>query len=47
MRLLEEHEERAEALRRALTEGEESGEYSLLDMQEMKRVALRQAGLEG
>lgn len=46
LRLLEEREERMKALRRALTEGEESGEDSPLDMQDIKQAARRQAGAD-
>lgn len=46
LRLLEEHEQKMEALRRALVDGEESGEDSLLDMQDIKRAARRQASLD-
>ena len=45
LRLLEEHEHRIEALRRALIEGEESGDAAPLDMNEIKRAARRKAGL--
>lgn len=46
MRLLEEHEAKVEALRRALIAGEESGEDTLLDMREVIREAHREAGLD-
>ena len=46
LRLLEEHEQRLEALRQALIEGEESGEDSPLDMDEIRREARKEAGLD-
>lgn len=46
LRLLEEHEQKLEALRQALIEGEESGEDSPLDMQEIIREAKQEAGLD-
>jgi len=39
LRLLEEREQKLEALRRALIEGEESGADSPLDMDEIRRAA--------
>ncbi|MEW6168607.1 MAG: type II toxin-antitoxin system ParD family antitoxin [Pseudomonadota bacterium] len=45
LRLLEEREQRVEALRHALIEGEQSGEDSALDMQEIIREARLEAGL--
>jgi len=46
LRLLEEHERKVEALRQALIEGEESGEAGPLDMDEIRRVARRAAGVD-
>ena len=43
--LLEEHEQKLEALRQALIEGEESGEDSPLNMAEIQREAREEAGL--
>ncbi len=45
LRLLEEHEQRLEALRHALIEGEESGVAGPLDMSKIKRQAREEAGL--
>ena len=46
LRLLEEHEQKVEALRQALIAGELSGEDSRLDMGELVREAKREAGLD-
>ncbi len=46
MRLLEEHENKVEALNRALIEGEESGDAGLLDMKAIRKKAKQQAGLK-
>ena len=45
LRLLEEHEQKVEALRNALIEGEESGVAGPLDMSKIKRQARQEAGL--
>ena len=44
LRLLEEHEQKVEALRRALVEGEESGVAGALDMEAIKRRARGENG---
>ena len=44
LRLLEEREQKLEALRRALVEGEESGADSPLDMDEIRRAAREAVG---
>jgi antitoxin ParD1/3/4 len=44
LRLLEEHERRAEALRQALIEGENSGDAGELDMKAIKRKARQKIG---
>jgi antitoxin ParD1/3/4 len=46
LRLLEEREQKIEALRQALIEGEESGVDSPLDMEEIRGEARREAGLD-
>lgn len=43
LRLLEEHENRAEALRRALTEGERSGDAGAVDVAGIKAKARSRA----
>lgn len=45
LRLLEEHEQRVEALRQALIEGEASGDAGALDFDEIRREARKRAGL--
>ncbi len=45
LRLLEEHEQKVEALRQALIEGEDSGDAGPLDFEQIKRDARKQAGL--
>jgi len=47
LRLLEEREQKLEALRQALIEGEESGDDGELDMEAIKREARQEARLEG
>ncbi|MFQ5461896.1 MAG: type II toxin-antitoxin system ParD family antitoxin [Phycisphaerae bacterium] len=45
LRLLEEHEQKVEALRQALIDGEASGDAGSLDFDQIKRAARSQAGL--
>lgn len=45
LRLVEEREQKLEALRQALIEGEESGQSTPLDMEEIRRNAKKKAGL--
>lgn len=45
LRLLEEHEQKVEALRQALIDGENSGKSTPLDMEEIRRNAKKKAGL--
>lgn len=45
LRLLEEHEQKVDALRLALIEGEDSGPATPLDMKDIIRKAKRKAGL--
>ena len=44
LRLVEEREQKLEALRQALIEGEKSGDAGPLDMEEIIREAKREAG---
>jgi len=44
LRLLEEHEQRVEALRQALIDGEASGDAGALDFDKVRREARRRAG---
>lgn len=46
LRLLEEHERQVEALRKALVAGEQSGDPIPLDMDEVRRAARAEAGLD-
>jgi len=46
LRLLEQEEQKLEALRQALIDGEESRDVGLLDMAEIRREAKRDAGLD-
>jgi len=45
LRLLEEHEQSIQAVRRALIEGEKSGDAGELDMNSIKAKARKKAGL--
>lgn len=45
LRLLEEHEQKVEALRQALIVGEASGDAGALDCDEIRRKARKRAGL--
>jgi antitoxin ParD1/3/4 len=45
LRLLEEHEQKVEALRQALVEGEASGDAGALDFGEIRRAARKRSGL--
>jgi len=46
LQLLEEHEQKVEALRQALMDGENSGKSTPLDMQEIILEAKQEAGLD-
>ncbi len=46
LRRMEEDEQKLEALRQALIDGENSGESTPLDMQEIIKEARREAGLD-
>ncbi len=45
LRLLEEHEQKVEALRQALIDGEASGDAGPLNFEQIKREARKQAGI--
>lgn len=45
LRMLEEHENKVQALRQAIIEGEESGDAGILNMEEIRQRAKRKAGL--
>ena len=45
LRLLEEHEQKVEALRQALIDGEASGDAGPLNFDQIKREARKQAGI--
>ena len=47
LRLLEEHEQKVEALRQALLEGKASGDAGSLDFEKIKREARARVGLTG
>lgn len=46
LRLLEEQEQKVEALRHALLDGEKSGDAGILNMQDIAREARREEGLD-
>lgn len=46
LRMMEQEEQKLEALRKALREGEESGDAGPLDMKEIIREARQEAGLD-